>query len=583
MWRDSESDQDFLNFTEVADQIVTLTQNESMLPISIGVFGTWGTGKSTVLRLVETRLPDGKHAVVKFDAWLYQGFDDARAALMEVVSTRLLELAKDNQTLLQKANDLAGRVNYFRALGLVADFGVSMAFGIPPGFVSRGISALKSLASGEGKSEDAETLQKDAKEAISTLGGLLKPAQKKTPPKEIEAFRKEFADLLADLQTTLILFIDNLDRCLPDVAIGTLEAIRLFLFMPRTAFVIAADEDMIRHSVAKHFNDPQASHVRDYLDKVIQVPMRVPQVSAEDVRAYMYSLYVLLLAPQALGAVQERLLRALQGCWSGETFTKEQVAGMVENSDDLIDRLAIADRLAPILASAPQIQGNPRIVKRLLNAISLRQQIAKRRGMNVDLATLAKLAVFERCTNEDATRTLYRIVMEAEDPETHLLPPSDAKKKETELPEAWKKFEPFIRDWQRMEPLFDGNVDLKPAVFLSREVMAPAISRRSLAAVAQEAVIALSKVTSINSPTAQKLITGLSSTDRAAVMSQLIENMRQADWSKSVAGIHGTVILAKETPALVPELKAFVTSLPLKGLDKGIAFLLKSAGLLEAK
>jgi hypothetical protein len=55
------------------------------------------------------------------------------------------------------------------------------------------------------------------------------------------------------LNTTLIAFIDNLDRCLPDVAISTLEAIRLFLFMPRTAFVIAADEDMIRHSVAKHF------------------------------------------------------------------------------------------------------------------------------------------------------------------------------------------------------------------------------------------------------------------------------------------------------------------------------------------
>src|SRR5205823_10751679 len=122
----------------------------------------------------------------------------------------------------------------------------------------------------------------------------------------------------------------------------------------------------------------------------------------------------------------------------------EQIAGMIENSGDLIDKFAIADRLAPILASAPQIQGNPRIVKRLLNAISLRQQIAKRRGMNVDLATLAKLAVFERCTNDDATRALYRLVMEGDDPETYLLPPSDSKKKAAELPEAWRKFEPFI-------------------------------------------------------------------------------------------------------------------------------------------
>lgn len=582
MWRDSESDQDFLNFTEVADQIVALTQNASMLPISIGVFGTWGTGKSTVLQLVEKRLPDGKHAVVKFDAWLYQGFDDARAALMEVVSGRLLELAKDDKTLLQKANDLAGRVNYFRALGLAADFGVSMAFGIPPGFISRGIGALNSLASGEGGEEDVDELKKGAKEARQRLGGLLKPAEKKTPPKEIEAFRKEFGELLEGLDTTLILFIDNLDRCLPDVAIGTLEAVRLFLFMPRTAFVIAADEDMIRHSVAKHFNDPQASHVRDYLDKVIQVPMRVPQVSAEDLRAYMYSLHVSLLAPESVPVVQERLLIALQGCWSGKTFTKEEIAEIVPNADRLIDRLAIADRLAPILASAPQIQGNPRIVKRLLNAIGLRQQIAKNRGMNVDLATLAKLAVFERCTNDEATRVLYRLVMEDEKPEAHLLPPSDSKKK-PELPDVWQKFEPFIREWQRMEPLFDGTIDLKPAVFLSREVMAPALTRRGLSPAAQEAVITLTKVTSVNSPAAQRLITSLSPADRTAVMSQLVENMRQADWSKTVEGVHGAVLLAKVAPTAAVELKAFVSGLPQESMDRATVFLLKNAGLLEAK
>jgi KAP family P-loop domain len=86
MWRDSESEHDFLNFTEVADQIATLAKNPSLLPISIGVFGSWGTGKSTVLQLVEAKLPkEGENVpiVVRFDAWMYQGFDDARAALME--------------------------------------------------------------------------------------------------------------------------------------------------------------------------------------------------------------------------------------------------------------------------------------------------------------------------------------------------------------------------------------------------------------------------------------------------------------------------------------------------------------------
>src|SRR4051812_22435933 len=125
MWRDSESDQDFLNFTEVADQIVTLVTSPDLLPVSVGVFGGWGSGKSTVLKLVEGRLPQpeqGGPQIIKFDAWLYQGFDDARAALMEIVSGRLQDLAKGNETLLKKTKDFAARVNYFRALGSIAGF-----------------------------------------------------------------------------------------------------------------------------------------------------------------------------------------------------------------------------------------------------------------------------------------------------------------------------------------------------------------------------------------------------------------------------------------------------------------------------
>lgn len=348
MWRDSESDQDFLNFTELADQIATLATNPTLLPISIGVFGTWGTGKSTVLKLVEARLPKPDQdteksspapIVVKFDAWMYQGFDDARAALMEVVAAKLLNIAEEKKSFVEKAKEFAGRVNYFRGLGLIADFGIGMALGIPPGLLTRAGSAVSSVVSGNVSEEQYGELKSDAAEVKRGLAELVRPAEKRTPPKEIEAFRQEFGELLEGLNTTLVLFIDNLDRCLPDVAIGTLEAIRLFLFMPRTAFVIAADEDMIRHSVAKHFNDPNASHVRDYLDKVIQVPLRVPQVGAEDLRAYMYSLFVGLAAPDKLGVVQERLMTALQGGWKGDTFDKGEIAEIAGNAPGLLDNL----------------------------------------------------------------------------------------------------------------------------------------------------------------------------------------------------------------------------------------------------
>jgi predicted KAP-like P-loop ATPase len=388
---------------------------------------------------------------------------------------------------------------------------------------------------------------------------------------------------LEGLDTTLVLFIDNLDRCLPDAAIGTLEAVRLFLFMPRTAFIIAADEDMIRHSVAKHFKDPQASHVRDYLDKVIQVPLRVPQVGAEDLRAYMYLLFVGLAAPGKLSEVQGKLMAALQGSWKGDTFDKAEIAMLAGDAAGLLDNLGIADRLAPIFAWAPNIQGNPRIVKRLLNAVFLRRMLAANRKMNVDLATLAKLAVFERCTDKEATLALYRMVMEGKDAERYLLPANEIEGEPPDLPAEWKQHADFIDQWRAMEPPFKDAETLRPAVFLSRDVMAPALARTLLSETARKASDALLNVNSLNSPAGKQIVAELSANDRRTVMSSLIESMREGDWSAPVRGIHGALILAQASAEAGAELKAFVSGLQTGQMDKGMLFLLKKAGMVEGK
>jgi predicted KAP-like P-loop ATPase len=465
---------------------------------------------------------------------------------------------------------------------MIGDFGVGMAFGIPPGLLTRAGAFLSSAVAGTASHEEATQVKDDVIEAGKDLKALLKPGEKRTPPKEIDAFRREFGELLEGLDITLVLFIDNLDRCLPDAAIGTIEAVRLFLFMPRTAFVIAADEGMIRHSVAKHFDDPEASHVRDYLDKVIQVPLRVPQVGVEDLRAYMYSLLVGRAAPTALGAVQTRLMGALQGAWKGDTFDRSEIATLAGDPEGLLDDLAVADRLAVVLAGAPNVMGNPRIVKRLLNAVFLRRALAQRRKMNVDLATLAKLAVFERCTDEESTRALYRLVMAEKDASPLLLPPEKLEgRKPAELPTEWNKHAAFVEEWRAMEPLFGADVDLRPAVFLSRDVMAPARARAGLSEAVAAAIAGLLTVASVNSPVGKQVIETLGPSDRALVMEQLIDAMRTADWSQQVAGVHGALLLAKMEPATKSGLSAFLNTVPKDGMEKGMRFLLKQSKLVE--
>jgi len=583
MWRDSESDQDFLNFTELAEQVAMLATNRSLLPISIGVFGTWGTGKSTVLSLVERKLSQAAEPpiVIKFDAWLYQGFDDAKAALMEVVAERLLKETKENESLAEKVKSFAARVNYFRALGMAADFGVGMAFGVPPGLLTKAGSAIGSLIAGRPDKEDVASLQEADKAAKEDWSKLIRPEKSRTPPKEIEAFRSEFGEIIAALGRPLVVFIDNLDRCLPDVAIGTLEAIRLFLFIEGTAFVIAADEDMIRHSVTKHFGDINSRHVHDYLDKVIQVPMRVPQVGAEDVRAYMYSLFVGLHAPDKLDVVQAHLMDALQRGWAGATFNRKQISKLAGEPADLLDALAVSDRLAPILASAPTINGNPRIVKRLLNAITLRRALAASRKMTVDLATLAKLAVFERSTDSKATEKLYLLVMEEQNSEGLLTSHAKLKGDRPDLPVEWKGYEGFINRWREMEPHFDNIPSLRPAVFLSRDVMAPSAARSGLGEAATNAVEALIAADSVNSPGAKKIVGDLTAADQRLVMGEIITHLRAQDWSKSPQGIHGAIVLAGASNDAQAELKSFISTMNAANIHKATAFLLRTAQLIS--
>ena len=77
---------------------------------------------------------------------------------------------------------------------------------------------------------------------------------------------------------------------------------------------------------------------------------------------------------------------------------------------ELVARFDTADRLAPLMVSASQIAGNPRLVKRFLNALSIRMAISSAHDVGVDEAVLAKMLLFERCGNQKAYGSLTAAV-----------------------------------------------------------------------------------------------------------------------------------------------------------------------------
>jgi predicted KAP-like P-loop ATPase len=417
VWADTETETDFLNYSEIAELIAELIADEKLLPLSLGVFGGWGIGKSSTLNLVESilRKQDDKYLIVRFDAWLYQDFDDARAALMSVISGALIKAAPES--LKTRAGNLLKRVNKLRLLGMLVEGGAA-ALGFPAfGVAGRFVEAGGKMLSGDPNEEDKKGAGETAEKLADGAGKLLSPAADKEPTEEIAAFRREFGEVLDGLDRKLVVFIDNLDRCLPPNTIHTLEAIRLFLFLPNTAFVIAADEDMVRHAVSKHFHDPGDRHVTDYLDKLIQMPVFVPRPGVLEIRAYL----TLLVASRevddaaALQELREFLIQDLRQAWRDDGgYTVDRIMQILKRSDEgLRKQIELGLRMAPMLAQSARVNGNPRIVKRLMNVVRMRTSIASRRGMNLDEGVIAKLALFERCTDGPATEELQHSIQTA--------------------------------------------------------------------------------------------------------------------------------------------------------------------------
>lgn len=557
MWSDTESDNDYLNFGEVSQLAVDILKADDMLPVSIGVFGNWGAGKSSLLKLIEQKLKQDEQnwIVIKFDAWLYQGYDDARAALLEVIALELTKSAHENEGLTKKTKKLLARVDGFRAMSFLAE-GAALFTGIPTGgVIARGVDALANAANGIQDQEEYENLDKAAKETKRQVEGLLTPATNMSPPQQINAFRKEYEEILNGLDKPLVVIIDNLDRCLPTNAIHTLEAIRLFLFLTKTAFIIAADEEMIRSSVADYFKGASDRHQIDYLDKLIQVPIRVPKAGVREIRSYLFMLYAIdhRLPTEKLEKLRESLEKALQQSWRDDPISRQDaliLTGESENSS-LAKAFARADRIAPVLANSPIIHGNPRIVKRLLNVVKMRSQIARRRSMPLDEAIITKLVIFERCVGVKATADFYRLV-DAEQGMPALLKQLEKGSGQVpdDVPKTWADnptTKSFISEWAQLEPQL-SEVDLRAAIYLSRETMPIGAYVVGLSPVGREVLNVLVDARNTSSPTAERLLNTLPLEEQIPVMEGVISHLRQvSDWSRKPKGFAGACLLARHS------------------------------------
>ena len=316
---------DLLRFEPYRNTLLGIIDDkETQTPLTIGIFAPWGAGKTSLMQMVFNDLGEKKRKPachsVWFDAWKYDRDEILwRALVMRVLAVvRKIVEAKQEQANkenvqgknggktdpLKELDDLEAslyhtvdreelgnlNINWHELLKGSLETAVHVGVALIPG-----LHIVQAVIDEAGK----ELGTKDT-------GHLLQAIERENTKihidhvNSIDKFQERFGWLIQNYvkpDGNLVVFIDDLDRCMPEKAISVLEAIKLFLDAPGCIFIIGIDQKVITHGIRVKYKDFLLGQREDmpidgeqYLEKIIQLPFILPPIGPEVIAEYVKKL-----------------------------------------------------------------------------------------------------------------------------------------------------------------------------------------------------------------------------------------------------------------------------------------------------
>lgn len=309
---DSPAEEDLFNIKNYVDGLTRFI-SECKTPMTISLQGNWGTGKTSIMKQVESKLDSEKIKSIFFNTWQYSQFNsdnDLTIALITELVTFLASLLPEkaeNRELLSKTFGLISNI----AIGVTA-------------------TILENATSGFINLEGVAEKIKNRTNGRFSYEGII----------SLRELNQSFRDLVKKVIETeeidrIVFFIDDLDRLHPSRAVEVLEVLKLFLESEYCVFVLAIDYNVVVKGIKNKYNGEIDDEKGDYFfEKLIQVPFTVP-IHNYDIENYI-----------------KKLLDNLN------------IVGVVsQNKDDF------SSSVLPIILKS--VGKHPRNIKRLLNSFSL--------------------------------------------------------------------------------------------------------------------------------------------------------------------------------------------------------------------
>lgn len=476
MWSDSETGEDLLGYQVHASLLKDVILDKEMLPTSIGIFGNWGAGKSSLMLLIQKEIEEWVSKTsednklkdeglrennivlqIRFNSWKFENYESTKNTLIIEILEAITADISSRKDFFEKADSLLQRISLLRVGMFIIKKGTQI------------------LATSEGLPPEISNLIP----SVEDLKDFLKPEEVKVLVEELKALNtSRFISMFRDLFERIVLsagyraivvYIDDLDRCNPVKVVDCLEAIKLFLNVANTAFVISADERIVELAIQEKYHVVEDKNERfspfsDYLEKLIQLPYKLPKLSFSEQETYV----TLLLCKWKEPNLFPKVHRAYLEFRKKDKHTKYGLDTI--RKDTQISR-SVDDWMPIVPLMNHFLNGNPRQLKRFLNTLQLRMRMAYVAGFDdIKPDVLAKLMVFEY---KPSTRNKFEDLFEFQLQNNGYLPEIDVLEKNAsdgkpinKWGQNWDTEE--VRKWLSMEPSLNG-INLQDYFWVSRE------------------------------------------------------------------------------------------------------------------